>query len=238
MMLLQLLAVERLKIRRKGIWPLIAAGGFGVVLLEAANYAVRYDYLIQQSADDPWGSMLHDIHFMAVPSLMMGLTIIASMLAGVEHATNSWKQTLALPLSRLSVYAAKFLLLIGLMLAACTMLAVGSIVLGLCLSLGTDIPYAELLRISYLPMLAALPIGAVQLWLSVSLANQAIPLTVGILGTVVSMFGATLQDYIPYKWPMLINHWNEPLISAALGLAVGLVIYLAGSVHFVRKDVK
>ncbi|WP_317968115.1 ABC transporter permease [Paenibacillus sp. CCS19] len=238
MMLLQLLAVERLKVRRKAIWPLIAAGGFGVVLLQAANYALRYDYLMELNADDPWGHLLSETHFLAVPSLIMGLAIIASMIAGVEHATNAWKQTLALPLSRLSVYAAKFVMLIGLMFAACTMLAVGTIILGLCLSIGTDIPYDELLRVCYLPLLAALPIGAVQLWLSVSLANQAIPLTVGVLGTVVSMFGGALRDFVPYKWPMLDNQWNEPLIPAALGLVVGLCIYLAGSVHFVRKDVK
>ncbi|MNG38836.1 hypothetical protein D3C84_1266800 [compost metagenome] len=60
---------------------------------------------------------------------------------------------------------------------------------------------------------------------------------VGVLGTVVSMFGGALRDFVPYKWPMLDNQWNEPLIPAALGLVVGLFIYFVGTVHFVRKDV-
>lgn len=237
MMLAQLMAVERLKIRRKAIWSLAVAGPIGLVLLMAVNFTLRYEYLTGIYASDLWGGMLDDLHKLSVPVILMGMTIVPSMIAGIEHATNAWKQTLALPVSRTSVYTAKFLLLVLLMLVCSMLLCIGTVILGLSLSFGTDIPYGELIRFTFFPTLAALPIGAFQLWLSVTLANQAVPLTIGIIGTVASPFSLRMADLVPYKWPYLANQWNEPFASVAFGVLCALLLVAAGCFHFARKDV-
>lgn len=51
------MASEWLKIRRKGIWLLIALGPLGVVGLQALNFFLRYDYLTKRYADDLWGRL-------------------------------------------------------------------------------------------------------------------------------------------------------------------------------------
>ena len=71
------------------------------------------------------------------------------------------------------------------------------------------------------------------------MANQAVPLTVGIAGTVFSMFaGSRFGEWFPYRWPTLQNEAGEPLYSALYGLALGGVLFVAAAVHFIRKDVK
>lgn len=231
------MASEWLKIRRKGIWLLIALGPFGVIGLQALNFFLRYDYLTTRYADNLWGGLIGNVHHFSVPVLLMGITIIASMLAGIEHQTNAWKQTLALPVSKRCVFAGKFAALTLLLLCSCTLLAGGTAVLGIALGFGSDIPHAELLSRSYLPFLAALPFAALQTWLSILVKNQAIPLTAGILCAVTGLFGAAVGDWFPLKWPYLINEWNKPLYSAGAGIAAGLFLYAAGLIHFVRKDV-
>jgi lantibiotic transport system permease protein len=238
MMLLRVLSAELLKIRRRMILFLIFLGPFGVISLQALNYGLRYDYLMPLYKDDPWGALIGNVSMLAVPTLFMGLTIIASMTAGIEHQTHAWKQTLALPVMRSHIFLGKFLLNALLLLGSCTLLAAGTIVLGF--ALGHDLsalPAAELLQWMYYPCLAAMQFFALQAWLSILMHNQAIPLTVGIVGTMASMFSGRFGDWMPYKWVYLSNEANEPLYAVASGLGLGIVVLSAALIAFNRRDV-
>ncbi|MFT4416153.1 ABC transporter permease [Fredinandcohnia humi] len=236
-MIFRVLASDLVKIRKKMIWFLIFLGPIGVIALQAVNFGLRYDYLTNLYADDLWGGLIDNVRFLAIPTLFIGLTIIISMIANIEHQTNSWKQVLALPISRRHVFTGKFVLASILLLISSTLLGIGTIILGLILKFGTVIPYLYLTKIIFYPYLAIMPFIALQIWLSIVIHNQAIPLTIGILGTVVSLYASVLPDWAPYKWPLLDNQWGEPLYSVIAGLVVGVFIYLVGLVNFVRKDV-
>lgn len=238
-MIMRLLSVELLKIRRKMIWFLIFLGPLGVIGLQAANFGLRYDYLTEQYAHDLWGGLLGNVAMLTVPTLFMGLAIIASMTAGIEHHMNAWKQTLALPVTKIHVFLGKFLLTVMLLFVSCTLLSVGTIILGILLGFDISaIPYGRLLELSYYPYMAIMPFIALQVWLSVTMHNQAIPLTVGILGMVFAMFSSRFGDWMPYKWPYLQNAADNPLYSVASGLALGVIVLCAGMIEFAGKDVK
>lgn len=235
----RVLSAEFLKIRRKMIWFLIVLGPAGVVGLQAVNYGLRYDYLTKLHAANLWGGLLGDISMLMVPTLFIGLAIIASMTAGIEHQTNAWKMTLALPVTRAQVFAGKFVLNALLLFASSTLLAAGAIVLGVGLGFSVgEVPCGRLLELTYYPYLAVMPFLALQVWLSVTLHNQAVPLTVGIAGMVFSMFSSRFGEWMPYNWPYLNNAAGNPLYFAASGVALGAVILAAALVQFGRKDVK
>lgn len=234
----QVLASDFLKIRKKMIWFLVVLGPFGVVGLQAVNFFLRYDYLIALYEADLWGGLIENVHYLAIPTLLIGMTIIASMIASIEHQTNSWKVTIALPISKTAVFASKIVLILLLMICSCILLGMATIGLGLALRFeAAAIPFGSLLQLMLGPLFAAVPFMALQMWLSVTIRNQAVPLTIGILGTVVSLFAIQLGDWLPLKWPYLINQWNEPMYSVASGLILGLLLYIIGTLHFVRKDV-
>jgi hypothetical protein len=239
-MMLRILSSEFLKIRKKLIWLLVAAGPIGVVGLQAVNYGVRYDYLVAgKETAKLWSGLIGNVSMLALPALMVGLAIVASMTAGIEHQMNAWKLTLALPVRKRQVFAGKFLLTALLLLISCTLLVPLTVALGLALGFDGPIPYGDLLTNAYYPYLAAMPFIALQAWLSVTMANQALPLTIGIVGMIVSMFaGGRFPDWVPYKWPQLVNASHEPLYSVTAGVALGLVVFVAGMAEFVRKDVK
>lgn len=243
-MLLRILSAEMLKIKRKLIWLLVVIGPLGVVGLQVLNYSLRWDWMVRpDNSSKLWEYAINDVNTLALPALLIGLAIVASMTAGIEHQMNAWKMTLALPVKKRQVFAGKFLLTALLLLVSSTLLAILTLIFGLVLSsaMGLDgpVPFGELLRGAFYPYLAAMPFIALQSWLSVTMSNQGVPLTVGIVGMIVSMFGALrFPDWVPYKWPAYVNEWPHPLYAVGAGLALGLIVFLLGMGEFVRKDVK
>ncbi|MFE8701924.1 ABC transporter permease [Cytobacillus sp. FJAT-54145] len=233
----QVLSSDLLKVKRKLIWFLIFLGPFGVIALEAVNFTVRYEYLTTRYADDLWGGLIESVRFLTIPVLFIGLTIISSMIANIEHQTNAWKQVLSLPISRTKVFTGKFALTTIMLLVSTTLLGIGTVILGLALKFGSDVPFMYLLKMTYYPYFAALPFVALQVWLSITVKNQATPLTIGILGMILSMYSMGMPDFVPYKWASLENQWGEPIYSVVAGLTVGMVIYAIGVIDFARKDV-
>lgn len=229
---------EFIKIKRKLILFLVVLGPLGVVGLQAVNFGLRYEWLSNQYKDDLWGGLIGEVTMLSVPTILIGLTILTSMIANIEHQTNAWKQLLSLPVSKMKVFAGKALLSFVLLFMACILLVVGTIILGISLKFGTDIPILNLLKMCFFPFLAALPFLALQTWLAISMKNQAIPLTTGIFGTIVSMYATGFPDWMPLKWPWLVNEWEEPVYSVLFGIITGIGIYLLGLIDFSRRDVK
>jgi hypothetical protein len=228
---------ECLKIRRKGFWFLAVLGPFGVVALQAVNYGLRKDYLLAQSEDD-WGYYLANVGAFTPLALVLGIAILTSFLASIENETNAWKQLMALPVSKAGVYLAKFAVLACLLLVSSALLAGFALAHGLFLDLGGAVPYGDLFRRSFYPFFAALPILALQLWAATVSQNQATPITVGVLGVILTLTAHDLPDWMIWKWPTLRNGWDEPLFSALLGIAAGSLLVLAGMADFARRDVK
>ncbi|WP_342567614.1 ABC transporter permease [Psychrobacillus sp. FSL K6-4046] len=233
----KLIKADFLKIKRKGLWFLAFLGPFGVIALQMVNYGVRKDYLLKQS-DDDWGYYLANVHSLTPLALVLGIAILTSFIASIENETNAWKQLISLPVSKMGVYLSKFTVLASLLFVSSLLVGIFSLVYGIFLNLGDDIPYLELLKYSFYPYLAALPVLALQLWIASVSQNQGIPITTGVLGVIFAYSAFFLPDWMIWKWPSLMNEWDEPIINALLGVGVGLVLYIAGMLDFMRRDVK
>ncbi|MDH6671562.1 hypothetical protein M2277_002212 [Paenibacillus sp. LBL] len=237
-MMFRALSADWLKIRGKGIWFLAALGPIGLAAMQGLNFGLRYDYLMKTYAADPWGGLLENVTFFVPIALFLGITLICSLMANVEHQLSSWKQLLALPISRTAVFSAKFVQAFLILCVSCILLTVSVAVLGMLLGMGADrMPYMDLMRIGFLPMFAALPVLAFQLWLSLTLKNQGISSAIGITASVVSMFAMEFPDWVPLKWPLLAYIGPEKATFIGAGLLLGAVIAAAGLIHFNRKDV-
>lgn len=223
---------DLLKIKRKLILFLIVLGPLGVISLEAVNFGLRYDYLSKIYASDLWSGLLNNVQQLSVVVMLLGIAIITSLMATIEHQTNAWKQVLALPISRTEVYTAKFLFNGLLLFASCILLAFGSVILGIALGFGTDVPYTDLLKITFFPFLAALPFLAVQIWLAVTFKNQSIALTFGIVYALFSSYTRNAPDWLPLKWPLMMNSF-----SVITGVVTGLIVLTITLVDFAKRDV-
>ncbi|WP_212978424.1 ABC transporter permease [Paenibacillus azoreducens] len=233
------LSSDFLKIRKKGVWFLVFLGSVGLLAMQALNFGLRYDYMIDHYKTDLWLGLIREIFSFVPIALYLGCTLIASLIANVEHQNNSWKQLLALPISRVSVFTAKVLLAFIAMGVACLILSAGTVILGILLGFGTDnIPYLTILKLSFLPYLGALPMLALQLWMSLTLKNQALPITLGITAAIASMFSASYPEFVPLSWPFLsFVSEVKPELPIGAGIILAFIVYMVGMGHFRRKDV-
>lgn len=237
-MMFRSLSADFLKIRRKGIWFLIFLAPIGLIAMQALNYGLRFDYLMKQNAKDPWGGLIENIIVFVPIALYLGCTLVSSLVANVEHQLSSWKQLLALPISRTAVFSAKFLLCFLLLCVSCILLPIGTIILGLCLGFGAaDIPFEQMATMGFYPLLGALPLLALQLWLSLTFRNQSLPVSLGVTVSIVSPFTMNMSEWFPLNWPVFGFLGPHQIWFIAAGAATGLAILLVGLIHFNRKDV-
>lgn len=237
MMIGKLLISDFLKIKRKGFWLLTFLGPMGVIALQMVNYGVRKEYLLQQSEDD-WGYYLTNVSSFTPLALVLGIVILTSFMVSVENETNAWKQLIALPVSKMAVYLSKFTVLSWLLFLSSLLLMIFTYSYGVYLDLGANIPYDALLMKSIYPFFAAIPILALQLWIATVSQNQGIPITTGILGVIFTYSAFTLPDWMIWKWPTLMNEWDDPIINVILGISIGCLVYMIGMIDFTRRDVK
>ncbi|MDQ0196181.1 ABC transporter permease [Paenibacillus wynnii] len=237
-MIRRVMSADWLKIHGKGLWFLAGLGPLGLVAMQALNFGLRYDYIKQEYAMDLWGALLENISFFVPVALYLGSTLICSLMANIEHQTSSWKQLLALPISRVTVFSSKLLLCLILLTISCVLLSAGVMILGLVLGFGTDhIPYGEIVRIGLWPYGAALPILSLQLWLSLTFSNQAISVSFGLILSIVSLFSIYLPEWVPLVWPYLAWNSLQPMFYSIFGILLGMLLLLPGALHFARKDV-
>jgi len=237
-MILRALSADWLKIRGKGLWFLVFLGPLGLVAMQALNFGLRYDYMKQQYSPNLWGALLDNISFFVPLALYLGSTLVCSLIANIEHQTSSWKQLLALPISRFSVFMAKLILILLFLTLSCVLLSAGITVLGLLLGFGTEtIPYWDIARIGFLSYGAVLPVLSLQLWLSLTFSNQAVPVSIGVIISLGSLFSIYLSEWVPLVWPYLA--WSSPqhVLYAGTGILLGMLLLLPGALHFARKDV-
>ncbi|WP_238650758.1 ABC transporter permease [Paenibacillus piscarius] len=237
-MMWRALSADWLKIRGKGIWFLAFLGPAGLIAMQGLNFGLRYDYLRNQYQADLWNGLLSNIASFVPIALYLGGTLICSLIANVEHQTSSWKQLLALPVPRTAVFLAKLLLCLLLLVVSCLLLSAGTILLGLLLGFGSQpIPYTDVLRIGFSAYAAAMPVIALQLWLSLSSRNQTLPVAVGLTLSLLSPFGMFFSEWVPLSWPELAMGASRPWLFSGAGLLLGLLVLLPGALHFARKDV-
>lgn len=237
MMVLRSLRADFLKIRRKGICFLIFLAPLGLVAMQGLNFGLRYDYLSNIYKDNLWGGLIYNIELFVPISLFLGCTLISSLVANVEHQMSSWKQLLALPISRSAVFLSKFALCVLLLTASCLLLPLCTVGLGLLLGFEPALPIKELLSMGFYPYLAAWPLLALQLWLSLTFRNQALPVSIGVAAAILSPFTLDLSAWMPLNWPTLALGDTSPLPFMIGGIVLGLFIMLISLLHFNRKDV-
>ncbi|MFC7319409.1 ABC transporter permease [Halobacillus campisalis] len=233
--MLPILQADLLKVKRKWFWLLVFLGPFGVIGLQVVNYGVRYEWITSRT-DDQWATLIQSVNMFVAPALLLGMAILASQIASIEHKETAWKQLLALPVKRRDVYISKFIITSGMIFISALLLCIGTVVLGIGLGFGWNFSVSDILKNSFYPFFAALPVLALQLWMSIVQKNQAGPLAIGIFGAVFSTYAHLAPNWLIWKWPLLYPG-KDPLPYVGLGVLVGAVILLAGVMDFRRRDV-
>ncbi|MCR8846286.1 ABC transporter permease [Paenibacillus sp. SC116] len=223
------------------------------LLLISPLLSLSVGVMYNSRTDMPWLEMYgmmalsHAILFLP---LMTG--IISALMCRYEHANGGWKQTLALPISRTSLYIGKFLIICFMTLAMQLLFFIAVVAAGMFKGFEGPIPISEIVTFVVSGWIATLPLAALQLFVSTMWASFAAALTINVIFTLPNLLIVQSGDYGPY-YP-----WAQPGLAMlpmgdgsinTLGLSISLetllfviggsflVFFLTGLLYFQRKDV-
>jgi lantibiotic transport system permease protein len=200
--------------------------------------------------------------------LPMLIVFIAYSVNSIEHKADTWKTLFSLPISKLSVYTAKyfyafFLVFICLLLFVLFTLGFGNL-LG---ALKPELKFSEynvarlLAEVYFKLFLSALGILSIQFLLSLLFRDFLKPMGIGFVATITGVILAgnswKYAYLFPYSHPMLAiktmeegaknSHGNDAMPQIAIdmftreifvSLAVAVVIFIGGYFIVLKKSVK
>lgn len=241
-MLYRILKAECLKGRRAPVWlafvvlPLIPA------VLGTANYRANIGIL-----DDWWLSLwtqhtLFSAYFF-LPAL---LGVYCAWEWRLEHTDRNFNSYLTTPVSRLTLYLAKFLPAVGVAIFTQALVGVYFVASGKLVGMTVAIPWAQLADWLLCGALGSIAVCAVQLFLSLWLSSFAIPVALALVGGIIGLL-FTSQGwgvYFPYALLSLGMRANNPTLvlnlpQFALSTLLYTVLFATLTIRLLKKrDVK
>lgn len=231
---------ECFKLRKSPIWLLMFVGPAIATLV-----ALFPDHTY------PWHMTLSTIalvYGMLFLPLMTG--VFAAIVCRFEHAGGGWKQLLALPVTRSSVFLSKFAVVMGLLLMSQLLVGAGLLLAAQVMDYPGPVPWDLLARSLLGSWIACLPLAALQMGVSVAWQSFAAPLAVNVVFTLPNILVANSErfgPYYPWAQPALamlpreadsFGAFNLPLESLFVVVAGSFVLFLgAGYAYFLRKPV-
>ncbi|MNJ49712.1 ABC-2 family transporter protein [compost metagenome] len=231
----KVLKAEYFRLKKICLWiPIISAGI--LVLFSSMEW---YFYFRKQHGDF---AIFNAVYIFISINLLLCVSLLASIVAETEHQAQGWKLLFATSVSRVNLFLGKVIWVCLLMLVSCFLIIIGMILVWLCFT-NEPFPLEFFLKQVLSCYIACLPVLAIQLVISIRSSNQAIPLGIGVVGAISSLFipriSVNLVPFIPWAYPAIATPFSEDyLIWLGLSLVVGILLVCAGTISFAKMELK
>lgn len=241
------LGAEALKLRRTlALWMVLLAPLI-ILLFQAFNFHRRGAQMVRPGRDIWTLYAQGAFGVWAIFMLPLFITLETALVNGIEHGSRGWTHLFTLPVPRWTLYAAKLLAALALMLGATLVLALGTAATGKLLALlrpglgfAAPAPWQALLRMGTLSSAAALLILAIHMWISSRWASMTLALGAGVAGTFFALFATDRRLATFYPWLQPVRAVSRPPAEAhaavLLGVVGGVLVAVLGAWEVLRRD--
>lgn len=251
-----------------GFWSSVILP-LALCLLLFVGFYNKSDKLLHEPGMMLWlqfsGTILGIMGSLILPMLIV---FIAYSVNSIEHKAETWKTLFSLPISKLSVYAAKYLYAFFLVALCLTLFVIFTLAFGNLLGMvKPELKFSEynigglLMRLYFKLFLSSLGILSIQFLLSLLMRDFLKPMGVGFVSTITGVILATKGwEYaylFPYSHPMLtimtvgkgMHNTPGPVAPPPMSidiftkeifvsLAVAVLVFIAGYFIVLKKSVK
>lgn len=232
--LMRAVSAESLKLKRTLALRLAVIAPLFIVLLQFGVYLARGED-VERAARNPVAGFARGIVTLwTLLFLPIWATLAASLCASLDHSGNHWDQIFALPLRRWPVYAAKWIIVFGLVVLSSICLplfAVGAIEILKQVRVewtSAALPWQLLLSGVSRSCAACLLLVSLQCWLSLRWRSFLIALGIGIAGIMsgIILISAPMKFLSFYPWTTAAAAASplQPLLPLIWGTCGGLAI--------------
>ena len=216
MLMFASIVAETIKMRR--LWLPAISIGSGLVLsalLWLSMSATGDRLATEERMEMPWQSgLIGDVAVSMTLVLPTLVTLLTALCFFVEHRGDMWKQLRATPQPIVTIYAAKFLVIQGLIALALLTLALAAVVgwrflpdpLRLTLAGSGKEAFESIMILAGVLYVALLPVSLIQFLLSARLPNILHPVGLGLIATFVCLMamGPSSGPWLPYAYPGVV----------------------------------
>jgi len=245
--LYRVLTAEGLKLKRTLALRLAICGPMIIVLLVFGMYAERGEKIGGTNPLTGFAQLILTIWTIIMFPLYAAL--VAALIAAIEHQSENWKHLLALPVDRVTIFAAKWITGAGLLLFSSLVLSAGVSVAAEILRLmkpawsSSPLPFAMIFRSALLSFCAAGFLFSIQMWISLRWRNFLPGLVVAVIALVLMFIAiprgvAFFGSLFPWSLPAMAMAPHNPyrLIAVGLGLLGGAVVGAIGCWDLSRRE--
>lgn len=190
---------EFAKMRHLHVGPLAGVLILAVLALAVTSGTTNPDFV--PATTGAWTSLLGSLAMAASLVAPLLLAVLASRQVDIEHRGSGWLLSATSGVTRGELCRAKFLTL-GLIVATSTVTAVVLVVaVGLLLGITAPLPVGRWLGFTAAVITVNLVVLALQVLLSAHVDNQVVSIGVGLLGTILALFGASVPIWMAHLTP-------------------------------------
>lgn len=164
------------------------------------------------TSDTAWNSLLLGMGMAMMMAAPLLLAVLASRQADIEHQTSGWLFFATSGVSRGRLCRVKWLALGTIVTAATISASLLILVAGLLLGIDVPAPLGRWFGFTAAVVVVNLAVLALHIVLSALLDNQLVGLGIGLLGTVIALFGREMPTWLAHVTP-----WGYYALSAAAG---------------------
>ncbi len=249
--LLRILSAEVLKLRRTWALRLAIIAPLFVVVLVFGVYLQR-EAMVSATVNPLTGFAQLVLTMWTILLFPLYAALAISLVAAIEHQDDNWTHLFALPIRPVSLFHAKWIAAIGLLLVSALLLPTFVSVAAAALRVAkpawreAPLPIVMIFRGSLLSFLAAGLLCSIQMWVSLRWRSFVVGLGLAVVATMTmlmvvpragaqSMIGATF----PWSLPAVAMSPNSPHRAFAVtwGLAGGVVVGAIASWRLSRREV-
>ncbi|MBU5483424.1 ABC transporter permease [Clostridium sp. MSJ-11] len=243
---------DKLKLKGMSLFWISISLPLMIFVYESLNFFFRVEYIEKMTemfnANSLWDYLIFDNSLLLGLGVPLSITIIASALCNIEHQSNCWKQILSLPIPKTNIYLGKLSWLMISLFISSIALTIGMLLIGFIFNFKGNIPWKSLLGDSILVYITSFPIITLQLWLSMTIKNQAFPIAAGAISSMMGLFFAMNKNlrWLFWAYPtqastiMLgekgLTHNPDLRIFIIGSLVIGCIFLITGTLHFKHKD--
>lgn len=175
-------------------------------------------------------------------TILLTISLLCSIMFETEHQAQGLKLIFTMPVSRSGLYLAKAAWVILLMLGCCLMILTGASLIWVVYT-DQPLPFLFLVKQVLGSFISALPVLAIQLFLSSFFANQTFPMAVGTIGALSSLFlvrfGGKILYILPWAYPSMASPFIEGFLRwILLGGTLGVGLLILGALYFSKMEMK
>jgi lantibiotic transport system permease protein len=243
----RVLSAEMLKLKRTLALRLAILAPLAIVLLVFGIYMQRGNRMAGPNPLTGFAQLILTIWSIIVFPLYAALA--AALLASIEHQTESWKHLLALPVPRRTIFVAKWLTGLALLLVSSLVIVIGVCATAEFLRLAkhawsaAPLPAVMILRGNALSFCAAGLLFSIQMWISLRSRSFLPGIVVAVIALAIMFISvprgaAYFGSLFPWSLPAMAMAPVNPYrpLAVGLGLAGGFIVGVMACWDLSRRE--